>query len=88
MGKETDIKPDVLTDRELEVAKYLSIGKTNHEIAKELDISVKTVDTHRLHVMQKLNLKNNAQLVHYAVRYGWLEIMVKEKPETGTIYKV
>ncbi len=82
-----DIEPNVLTDRELEVAKYLALGLTNHDIAKELDISVKTVDTHRLHVMKKLGLKNNALLVHYAVRYGWLEITVKQRPETGTIYK-
>lgn len=87
MATAHDIKPDVLTDRELEVAKYLAIGMNNHEIAKELDINVKTVDTHRLHVLKKLKLKSNVHLVHYAIRFGWLEVAVREKPETGTIYK-
>jgi two-component system, NarL family, response regulator NreC len=59
---------DLLTDREKEVLQLLAEGKSNKEVAGILDISVYTVDTHRLHLMQKLNLHNTAEIVLYAVR--------------------
>ena len=59
---------DVLTDREKEVLQLLAEGKSNKEVAAILDVSVNTVDTHRTHLMQKLNLHNTAEIVLYAVR--------------------
>jgi DNA-binding NarL/FixJ family response regulator len=59
---------DFLTEREKEVLQLLAEGKSNKEVATILDISVYTVDTHRMHLMQKLNLHNTAEIVLYAVR--------------------
>ncbi|HWC99321.1 MAG TPA: response regulator transcription factor [Candidatus Sulfopaludibacter sp.] len=58
----------LLTDREKEVLQLLAEGKSNKEAATILDVSVYTVDTHRMHLMQKLNLHNTAEIVLYAVR--------------------
>jgi len=58
-----------LTDRELEVLRLTGQGKDNRTIAQELHISLKTVDTHRGHIKQKLGLKNGTELIHYAVRW-------------------
>lgn len=63
-------KWDTLTNREKEVALLLGRGDTNREIAKALGISIKTVDTHRGHLLDKLELANNAKLVLYLVREG------------------
>lgn len=63
--------PD-LTDREREVALRLCLGHKNNEIAQELDISVKTVDTHRMHVMKKLRVRNNVELCRLGIRSGWV----------------
>jgi DNA-binding NarL/FixJ family response regulator len=59
---------DLLTEREKEVLQLLAEGKSNKEVAAILDLSVYTVDTHRTHLMQKLNLHNTAEIVLYAVR--------------------
>lgn len=59
---------ELLTEREKEVLQLLAEGKSNKEVATILDISVYTVDTHRLHLMQKLSLHNTAEIVLYAVR--------------------
>jgi DNA-binding NarL/FixJ family response regulator len=59
---------ELLTEREKEVLQLLAEGKSNKEVATILDISVYTVDTHRMHLMQKLNLHNTAEIVLYAVR--------------------
>jgi DNA-binding NarL/FixJ family response regulator len=56
-----------LTDREFEVLHLMGRGKNSHEIAKELHLSVKTVDTHRSHLKEKLKLKSALQLTRYAV---------------------
>jgi DNA-binding NarL/FixJ family response regulator len=58
-----------LTNRELEILRLIGQGKDNHQIAQELHISLKTVDTHRGHVKEKLGLKNGTELIHYAVRW-------------------
>jgi|UniRef100_UPI00378457D7 DNA-binding NarL/FixJ family response regulator len=58
-----------LTDRELEVLRLTGQGKDNRAIAQELHISLKTVDTHRGHIKEKLGLKNGTELIHYAVRW-------------------
>ena len=62
------LAPSSLTAREREIVQLLAEGKTNKEIAELLDISVKTVETHRSHIMEKLNLHSISELVRYAVR--------------------
>jgi two-component system response regulator NreC len=62
-----------LTDREREVLKLIAEGYTNPEIANLLNISVKTVQAHRSHIMEKLNLHRPAALVRYAIRKGLVE---------------
>jgi DNA-binding NarL/FixJ family response regulator len=64
---------DPLSDREREVLRLLALGHTNQEIAKQLYISVRTAETHRSHIMQKLRLKTRADLVRYALAEGLLE---------------
>jgi len=64
---------DPLSDREREVLRLLALGHTNQEIAKMLFISVRTAETHRAHVMQKLRLSTRAELVRYALAEGMLE---------------
>src|SRR5919204_592402 len=64
---------DPLSDREREVLRLLALGHTNQEIAKQLFISVRTAETHRAHIMQKLRLGSRAELVRYALAQGLLE---------------
>jgi two-component system response regulator NreC len=64
---------DPLSDREREVLRLLALGHTNQEIAKMLYISVRTAETHRAHIMQKLRLSTRAELVRYALSHGLLE---------------
>ena len=64
---------DPLSDREREVLKLLALGQTNQEIAAMLFISVRTAETHRAHIMQKLQLSNRAELVRYALAQGLLK---------------
>lgn len=59
-----------LSEREREVLKYLSLGHTNQEIAEILHISVKTVETYKTRVMEKLDLRKRAELVRYAMENG------------------
>jgi len=60
------VRVDPLSDREREVLALLALGHTNHEIAKQLFISVRTAEAHRAHIMKKLNLGTRAELVRYA----------------------
>jgi DNA-binding NarL/FixJ family response regulator len=60
--------PNDLTKREQEVLALVASGKSNHEVADDLFISVKTVDTHKNHILDKLGLKNTAELVKYAIK--------------------
>jgi RNA polymerase sigma factor (sigma-70 family) len=59
---------ELLTDREKEILQLLAEGKSNKEVASLLNLSPYTVETHRTHIMQKLNLHNTAEIVLYAVR--------------------
>jgi DNA-binding NarL/FixJ family response regulator len=65
---------DRLTDRERQVLQLLAEGMTNKEVASALDLGVSTVETHRLNLMQKLDLHNTAELVLYAVRKKILRV--------------
>jgi two-component system response regulator NreC len=71
-GEERD-SYSALTEREREILKLVAEGHTNNQIAERLFISPKTVDTHRTHIMDKLNLHSRAELVKYAMRRGLLE---------------
>jgi two-component system, NarL family, response regulator NreC len=64
---------DPLSDREREVLRLLALGHTNQEISAQLFISVRTAETHRAHIMQKLRLTSRAELVRYAIEQGALE---------------
>jgi two-component system, NarL family, response regulator NreC len=63
---------DPLSDREREVLRLLALGHTNQEIAETLYISVRTAESHRAHIMQKLRLGTRAELVRYALAHGLL----------------
>ena len=65
-----------LTNREREVLALIGAGHTNQEIADQLSLSINTVQTHRGHIIDKLNLHSRAQLMRYAVRLG----MLQERP--------
>lgn len=70
-SRETDEK-DPLTNREREVLKATVEGYTNNEIAEQLVISPKTVDTYRQRIMEKLNLHHRSELIRYALKRGYL----------------
>lgn len=57
-----------LSKREMEVLQLVASGKSDKEVAGELFISSKTVNTHKMHILDKLGLKNTAELVHYAIK--------------------
>lgn len=61
---------EVLTDREFQIFNLLAAGKTVSEIAAVLALSVKTISTHRTKILAKMNLRNNAELMHYFMRNG------------------
>ena len=68
--KGSDDTYDLLTDREHEILQLIAEGKTNKEVANLLHLSLHTVDTHRTHILQKLNLHSVPELILYAVRKG------------------
>ncbi|MBI2955363.1 MAG: response regulator transcription factor [Chloroflexi bacterium] len=65
---------DGLTDREREILKLIAEGNTNQAIADKLCLSIKTVQTHRTHIMDKLGVHDRTDLVKYAIRIGLVEI--------------
>ncbi len=65
---------DTLSNREMQVLRSLALGKTTREIAEAYHISIKTVDTYRLRLLQKLNLRNNAELTRFAIQNGLVEL--------------
>jgi len=65
--------PDDLSERELEVLRLIALGHTNSEIASSLYLSVRTVESHRAHIQQKLRLSSRADLVRYALEQGLME---------------
>ena len=64
---------ETLSDREFQVLRLMASGKTLTEIAGELALSAKTVSTYRTRLMEKLNLKNNAEIIRYAIENGLIE---------------
>jgi two-component system response regulator NreC len=62
--------PDGLSERELDVLRLIALGHTNSEIASQLYLSVRTVESHRAHIQQKLRLNKRAELVKYALEHN------------------
>jgi two-component system, NarL family, invasion response regulator UvrY len=56
-----------LSDREFQVMRMMALGKTATEIAEELSLSVKTISTYRARILEKMNLKNNSEIIRYAI---------------------
>lgn len=73
-GEHTDSPLDRLSMRELQVLRLLALGRTNQEIAEQYHLSVKTVDTYRLRLLKKLNLRNNAELSRFAFQHNLVAI--------------
>jgi DNA-binding NarL/FixJ family response regulator len=65
--------PNDLSEREAEVLRQIALGYSNKEIANQLDISVKTVETYKTRLMTKLDLHSRAEIVRYAIYQGWLQ---------------
>jgi DNA-binding NarL/FixJ family response regulator len=65
---------DSLSNREIQVLRRLAMGQTTREIAEAYNISTKTVDTYRFRLLRKLNLRNNAELLRFAIQNGLVEI--------------
>lgn len=70
LGEEPEIIHEKLSDREMEVMMLIASGKTVSEIASELNLSVSTVSTYRLRILEKLHLHNNAEIVRYVFENG------------------
>jgi len=69
----TDLAPDPLTPRERQVLQLIAEGKTTKEVASLLGISVKTAESHRSRIMEKLDIHETATLVRYAIRRGLIQ---------------
>jgi two-component system response regulator NreC len=67
-------RPDDLSRREVEVLRLIALGHTNAEIAEQLFLSVRTIETHRAHIQQKLSLATRAELVRYALDRGLIQM--------------
>ena len=64
---------DDLTEREVQILRLIALGHTNAEISGQLFLSVRTVESHRSHIQQKLRRTNRADLVRYAIDHGFLD---------------
>jgi two-component system response regulator NreC len=66
--------PDDLSEREVEVLRLIALGHTNTEIAEQLFLSTRTVETHRAHIQQKIHRTSRAELVRYALEHHLVEV--------------
>ena len=66
--------PDDLTEREVEILRLIALGHTNAEVAAQLYLSVRTVESHRSHIQHKISLTSRAELVHYALEHGLIVV--------------
>jgi DNA-binding NarL/FixJ family response regulator len=64
---------DILSDREYQVLRMIAAGKTVKHIARELSLSIKTVSTYRTRIMEKMNMKTNAEVMHYVIKHQLLD---------------
>jgi two-component system response regulator NreC len=68
------VRPRELSKREKEVVQLVAMGYKNKEVAEKLGVATKTVETHRANIMNKLALRNIAQLIRYAIQKGLVTI--------------
>jgi two-component system, NarL family, response regulator NreC len=73
LAADTGEAADGLSERELEILRLIALGHTNTEIAEQLFLSVRTIESHRAHVQQKLKLNKRSDLVRYALEHGLLD---------------
>jgi DNA-binding NarL/FixJ family response regulator len=73
LGETPDAPTESLSDREYQVMRFLAAGKTISEIAAELSLSPKTVSTYRSRILEKLDLRNTAEIIRYAFAHGLVE---------------
>jgi two-component system, NarL family, response regulator NreC len=73
LAADTGESADGLSERELEIVRLIALGHTNTEIAEQLYLSVRTVESHRARVQQKLKLNKRSDLVRYALERGLLD---------------
>ena len=74
LGTDSDKAPhEILSDREYQVLCMISSGKTVTQIAEELSLSVKTISTYRVRILEKLKMKNNAEITRYAIKEGLVD---------------
>ena len=64
---------ELLSDREYQVLCMIASGKTVSEIGQDLNLSVKTISTYRVRILEKLSMKNNAELTRYAIKEGLVD---------------
>ena len=64
---------DTLSDREIEVYRMIAAGKTTTQMAEELLLSVKTISTYRTRILEKMQMKTNAELIHYAIKHNMFD---------------
>jgi DNA-binding NarL/FixJ family response regulator len=72
-GRPDDQQFDILSPRELQVLKLIAEAYTSKEIAKELVISIKTVERHRQNILEKLGMNDRVELTRYAIRRGLIQ---------------
>ncbi len=81
LGRDTEKQPhELLSAREFQVFYMIAAGKKIKEIAEELSVSITTISTHRANIMDKMGLKNSAELIHYALKNG----ILPKGPESQT----
>lgn len=64
---------EALSDREFQVMRMIAVGKKMTEIADELSLSIRTVNTYRARILEKMQMKTNAELIHYAIQHGLID---------------
>lgn len=75
LGRDADAMPhETLSDREYQTLCLIAAGKTLSQIAEELSLSAKTVSVYRARLLEKMGLKNNAELTHYALKHGLVQL--------------
>jgi two-component system invasion response regulator UvrY len=72
-GENQKAPQETLSDREFQVLRLIASGKMVSEIARELSLSVKTISTYRTRILEKMGMKNNAELMHYAMQHQLVE---------------
>jgi len=74
LGERSERPPhEYLSDREFQVLRLIASGKTVKEIAEDMFLSIKTISTYRSRILEKMNMKTNAELTHYAIKNGLID---------------